>query len=168
MFCASRARYSAEPGAGPPAGAAPAAPVLPELLSACTQLKMLVTSRAVLRVQGEYEFLVPPLSIPDLHHLPTPEDLMQFGAVALFMQRAQALQHDFRLTEENASVIAAICARLDGLPLAIELAAARVRLLPPAALLAAMPIASASCASVRPRSFAAATAAPNTPQAPVG
>jgi predicted ATPase/DNA-binding CsgD family transcriptional regulator len=112
-----------------------AAPLLPELLSACPQLKMLVTSRAVLRVQGEYEFLVPPLPVPDLHHLPTPEVLMQYGAVALFMQRAQALQRDFRVTEENAGIIAAICARLDGLPLAIELAAAHSKLLPPRVLL---------------------------------
>jgi predicted ATPase/DNA-binding CsgD family transcriptional regulator len=112
-----------------------AAPLLPELLSACPQLKMLVTSRAVLRVQGEYEFLVPPLSVPDLHHLPTPEALMQYGAVALFMQRAQALQRNFRLTEENAGIIAAICVRLEGLPLAIELAAAHSKLLSPSMLL---------------------------------
>jgi len=112
-----------------------AAPLLPELLSACPELKILVTSRAVLRVQGEYELLVPPLPVPDLHHLPTPEAIAQYGAVVLFMQRAQALQRDFRVTEENAGVIAAICARLDGLPLAIELAAAHSKLLPPGVML---------------------------------
>ena len=107
----------------------PAAPLLPELLAACPQLKILVTSRAVLRVRGEYELLVPPLPVPDLHHLPTPEAIAQYGAVTLFLQRAQAMQRDFRLTEENARAIATICARLDGLPLAIELAAAQSKLL---------------------------------------
>jgi len=114
----------------------PAAPLLPELLAACPQLKLLVTSRAVLRVRGEYELLVPPLPVPDLHHLPTPEAIAQYGAVALFLQRAQAMQRDFRLTEENARAIAAICARLDGLPLAIELAAAQSKLLSLPVLLA--------------------------------
>ena len=113
-----------------------AAPLLPELLSACPRLKVLVTSRAVLRVQGEYEFPVPPLSIPDLRHLAPPEALIQYGAVALFVQRAQAISHDFRMTEENASAIAEICARLDGLPLAVELAAAHTKLLTPRQLLA--------------------------------
>jgi predicted ATPase/DNA-binding CsgD family transcriptional regulator len=114
----------------------PAAPLLPELLAACPQLKLLVTSRAVLRVRGEYELLVPPLPVPDLHHLPTPEAIAQYGAVTLFLQRAQAMQRDFRLTEENARAIAAICARLDGLPLAIELAAAHSKLLSLPVLLA--------------------------------
>jgi len=114
----------------------PAAPLLPELLAACPQLKILVTSRAVLRVRGEYELLVPPLPVPDLHHLPTPEAIAQYGAVTLFLQRAQAMQRDFRLTEENARAIAAICARLDGLPLAIELAAAHSKLLSLPVLLA--------------------------------
>jgi len=114
----------------------PAAPLLPELLAACPQLKILVTSRAVLRVRGEYELLVPPLPVPDLHHLPAPEAIAQYGAVALFLQRAQAMQRDFRLTEENARAIAAICARLDGLPLAIELAAAHSKLLSLPVLLA--------------------------------
>lgn len=112
-----------------------AAPLLPELLSNCPQLKILVTSRAVLRVQGEYELLVPQLPVPDLQQLLKPESIMQYGAVALFVQRAQAIQHDFRVTEENAHDIAAICARLDGLPLAIELAAAHIKLLPPRLLL---------------------------------
>src|SRR5205807_9081296 len=113
-----------------------AAPLLPELLSACPELKILVTSRAVLRVQGEYELLVPPLPVPDLHHLPTPEAIAQYGAVTLFMQRVQAIKPDFQLTEDNARVIVEICACLDGLPLALELAAARIKLLPPQALLA--------------------------------
>ncbi len=112
------------------------APLLPELLSACPQLKLLVTSRAVLRVQGEYELPVPPLPIPDLHHLPMPEAMLQYGAIALFVQRSQAMVPDFRVTEDNAGVIAAICARLDGLPLALELAAAYSKLLPPRVLLA--------------------------------
>ncbi len=112
-----------------------AAPLLSELLSACPRLKILVTSRAVLRLQGEFEFPVLPLSVPDLHHLPSPEALVQYGAVALFVQRAQAISRDFRVTEENASAVAGICARLDGLPLAIELAAAHTKLLPPHQLL---------------------------------
>jgi predicted ATPase/DNA-binding CsgD family transcriptional regulator len=110
--------------------------LLAALLSACPRLKMLVTSRAVLRMQGEFEFPVLPLPVPDLHHLPAPEALAQYGAVALFVQRAQAISREFRLTAENAAAIAGICARLDGLPLAIELAAARTRLLSPQQLLA--------------------------------
>jgi predicted ATPase/DNA-binding CsgD family transcriptional regulator len=113
-----------------------AAPLLPDLLSTCPGLKLLVTSRAVLRMQGEYELPVPPLAVPDLQHLPAPEALLQYGAVALFVQRAQAIKPDFRLTEENSDFIAAICARLDGLPLALELAAGYIKLLSPRALLA--------------------------------
>ncbi len=112
------------------------APLLVELLSACPQLKVLVTSRALLRVHGEHEFPVPPLALPDPKHLSDVENLSHYAAVALFVQRAQALKPDFDLTGENASTIAAICTRLDGLPLAIELAAARIKLLPPLALLA--------------------------------
>src|SRR6266516_1423705 len=113
-----------------------AAPLLPELLSACPKLKILLTSRASLRVQGEHELLVPSLPVPDLHHLPPLEAMGQYGAVALCIQRAQAMVPDFQVTEDNAGVIAAICARLDGLPLAIELAAAHSKLLSPRALLA--------------------------------
>ena len=112
------------------------APRLPDLLSACPQLKMLVTSRALLRVQGEHEFPVSPLALPDPTQLPDVKSLSYYAAVALFVQRAQALKPDFELTEENTSPVAAICMRLDGLPLAIELAAARIKLLPPLALLA--------------------------------
>jgi predicted ATPase len=96
---------------------------------------MLVTSRATFRIQGEYEFLVSPLAVPDLKQLPPNEELAQIATVSLFLQRAQAIQSYFQLTSANAGTIAAICARLEGLPLAIELAAARIKLLPPQALL---------------------------------
>jgi predicted ATPase/DNA-binding CsgD family transcriptional regulator len=112
------------------------APLLVELLRASPELKLLVTSRARLRVSGEYEFPVHPLAVPDRHHLPESEDLMQYAAVALFVQRTQAIKPDFQLTAGNALTIAEICLRLDGLPLAIELAAARIKLLSPQALLA--------------------------------
>src|SRR5947209_4015778 len=112
-----------------------AAPRLVDLLAFCPALHLLVTSRAALRVQGEYEFAVPPLAMPDLSHLPTSHDLAQVATVNLFLQRAQAIQPGFQLTKANARIIAQICARLDGLPLAIELAAARIKLLPPKALL---------------------------------
>ncbi len=112
-----------------------ASPLLVELLEACTALKLLVTSRAVLHVSGEHEFLVPPLALPDLKQLPESEFLSQYAAVAFFLQRAQAIKPDFQLTQANARAIAEMCARLDGLPLAIELAAARIKLLPPQALL---------------------------------
>jgi predicted ATPase len=112
------------------------APVLVELLLACPGLKILVTSRAVLHIQGEHEFLVPPLAVPDLKQLPEIEVIMQYAAAALFIQRAQAMKTDFEMSKVNAHAIAEICVRLDGLPLAIELAAARIKLLPPQALLA--------------------------------
>jgi NB-ARC domain len=113
-----------------------AAPVLTELLETCPALKLLVTSREVLRLRGEQELSVPPLALPDLICLPPSESLSQYAAVALFIQRAQAVKPDFHLTDANASSIAAICARLDGLPLALELAAARLKHLPVQALLA--------------------------------
>ncbi|TMD62504.1 MAG: tetratricopeptide repeat protein, partial [Chloroflexi bacterium] len=112
-----------------------AAPGLADLLSGCPQLKILVTSRAVLHLHGEHEFSVPPLALPDLIHLPEREALSQYAAVALFLQCAQAARPNFQLTPANTRVIAEICVRLDGLPLAIELAAARIKLLPPQALL---------------------------------
>ena len=114
----------------------PAASQLIELLAACPSLKLLVTSRAVLHVQGEQEFPVPPLTLPNLKHPPQPEVLADYTAVALFLQRAQAVIPTFQLTAANAHTIAEICVHLDGLPLAIELAAARIKLLPPQALLA--------------------------------
>jgi predicted ATPase len=107
-----------------------------ELLAAAPRLKMLVTSRTLLRLQGEHHFPVPPLDLPDLKRLPPTEALPQYAAVALFIQRAMTARPEFALTNVNAPVVAEICARLDGLPLAIELAAARIRLLPPEALLA--------------------------------
>jgi len=113
-----------------------AAPRLSDLLAACPNLHLLVTSRAPLRLQGEREFAVSPLPLPDLKHLPASDDLAQYAACTLFVQRAQTFKSDFHLTEANARTIAEICIRLDGLPLAIELAAARTRLLSPQALLA--------------------------------
>lgn len=107
----------------------PAAPLLSTLLASCPRLKVLVTSRALLHLQGEYEFQVAPLDLPDLKHLSTCEDLLHYSAIALFVKRAQEINLDFRLTEENADVVAEICMRLNGLPLAIELAAARLKLL---------------------------------------
>ena len=113
-----------------------AAPLLIELLQACPELKMLVTSRLRLRVSGEYIFPVQPLAVPDPKHLPEDERLLEYAAVALFVQRTQAIKPDFQLTADNARTIAEICQHLDGLPLALELAAARIRLLSPQVLLA--------------------------------
>ena len=111
-----------------------AALAVAELLQACPGLKILVTSREVLHLSSEFEFAVPPLALPALTPLPNPAALAQYAAVALFLQRAQAVQPDFALTTENAPAVAEICVRLDGLPLAIELAAARLKLLSPQAL----------------------------------
>ncbi len=113
-----------------------AAPKLSELLIECPHLKILVTSRAVLYIRSEHEFPVPPLALPDLAQLPESETLSRVAAVALFLQRAWATEPDLQLTLANARAIAEICVQLDGLPLAIELAAARSKLLPPQALLA--------------------------------
>jgi predicted ATPase/transcriptional regulator with XRE-family HTH domain len=110
-----------------------AAPDVAALVSACSQLKVLVTSRASLRVRGEHLFPVPPLTFPTDPHTATPDDMEQYPALALFAQRAHAVKPDLVLP---VPLVAAICQRVDGLPLAIELAAARVTLLPPAALLA--------------------------------
>ncbi len=115
----------------------PATPQLTDLLTACPHLTMLVTSRAVLHVQGEHLFPVPPLAVPDLTQLPpTAETLPSYAAVALFLQRAQAREPTFQITSTNARPVASVCIRLEGLPLAIELAAARITLFPPQALLA--------------------------------
>jgi predicted ATPase/class 3 adenylate cyclase len=107
-----------------------------DLLAACPLLKVLVTSRAALHVSGEQEFAVSPLAVPDSKHLPNLVTLSQYEAVALFIQRAQAVKLEFQVTNANAPAVAEICIRLDGLPLAIELAAARIKVLPPQALLA--------------------------------
>jgi predicted ATPase/DNA-binding CsgD family transcriptional regulator len=112
-----------------------AAPNLVALLSSCPRLKLLVTSREVLHVRGERVFAVPPLALPDPQHLPDGAILARYGAVALFLERAREVDPLFQLTAETAPIIAAICLRLDGLPLALELAAARLRLLPISALL---------------------------------
>jgi len=111
-----------------------AAPLVGELLRAAPELRALVTSRAALRVSGEREFPVPPLGVPDLAHLPEPQQLDQFEAVVLFRERARAAQPDFSITADNARAVAEIAVRLDGLPLALELAAARTKLLPPQAI----------------------------------
>ena len=113
-----------------------AAPLLVELIESTAALTLLVTSRAVLRVSGEQCIPVPPLPVPDVARLPPLEALARSPAVALFVRQAAARQPAFALTAENAAAIAAICARLDGLPLAIELAAARIRILSPAQMLA--------------------------------
>ncbi|MGC1785951.1 MAG: protein kinase [Terriglobales bacterium] len=113
-----------------------AAPVITQLLTTGSKLKVAVTSQAPLHVYGEHEFPVPPLALPDLKLIPPLEVLSRLPAVALFVERAQAVKREFVLTKENAPAVAAICARLDGLPLGIELAAARIKLLSPAAMLA--------------------------------
>ncbi|HTP11661.1 MAG TPA: BTAD domain-containing putative transcriptional regulator, partial [Anaerolineae bacterium] len=112
-----------------------AAPPVTDLLSASAELHVLITSREVLHVYGEQEFAVPPLPLPDLDQLPPPQELLNFAAIALFVERARAVQSDFALTPENAAAVAEICTRLDGLPLAIELAAARSQLFAPEAML---------------------------------
>jgi predicted ATPase/class 3 adenylate cyclase/DNA-binding CsgD family transcriptional regulator len=137
-----------------------AAPRIAELLAAAPQLKVLVTSRVVLKVRGEQEFAVPPLNLPPKNQEPrtknqerqlasqdavlgsgfsvlsSVEQVTQYAAVALFIARAQAVKPDFAITNQNAPAVAEICVRLDGLPLAIELAAARLKLFTPEALLA--------------------------------
>jgi predicted ATPase len=113
-----------------------AAPLVAGLLEACAWLRVLVTSRAVLHVYGEHEYPVLPLPLPKPRQMGLPEALSWNPAVTLFVERAAAVQAEFVLTEENATVVAQICCRLDGLPLAIELAAARLKMLPPPAVLA--------------------------------
>ncbi len=113
-----------------------AAPLVADLLSACARLTVLATSRAPLRLRGEREFPVPPLALPDPAHLPAPDAVAAYPAVALFRERARAVRPDFALTAENTPTVVAICARLDGLPLALELAATRLKSLSPGALLA--------------------------------
>ena len=114
----------------------PAGASVSELLAGAPNLVVLVTSRSVLHLYGEREYPVPPLRLPDPSHLPDTTVLGQYEAVALFVERAMAVRPDFRVTNENAPAVAEICVRLDGLPLAIELAAARIRTLSPQAMLA--------------------------------
>jgi predicted ATPase/transcriptional regulator with XRE-family HTH domain len=112
-----------------------AAPVLANVLSACPRLAMLVTSRGIVHVRGERALPLAPLSVPTVTASLPLEELAAASAVALFIERAQAVRPEFQLTVDNADDVAAICRRLDGLPLAIELAAARMRVLSPRALL---------------------------------
>jgi len=111
------------------------APLVGELLSACPKLKVLATSRSVLKVYGEQEYPVSPLELPRPGGLLPIDRLSQYEAVRLFIERAKAAKPDFSVTDENAPAVAEICMRLDGLPLAIELAAARKKLLTPSAML---------------------------------
>jgi len=107
-----------------------AAPRVAHLLATCPRLKTLVTSRAVLRLSGEHDFPVAALALPRETGVEPAEQLAQYAAVRLFVERARATRPDFNINPQNASVIASICSRVDGLPLAIELAAARVRHVP--------------------------------------
>jgi predicted ATPase/DNA-binding CsgD family transcriptional regulator len=113
-----------------------AAPDIGDLLARCPGVKALVTSRAALHLRWEHELAVPPLEVPDLRQLPDPDELTRVPAVALFVERARAVRRDFALDTAGAQAVAEVCVRLDGLPLAIGLAAARAKVLPPAALLA--------------------------------
>ena len=108
------------------------------LLEGCPWLRVLITSRESLHVRGEHPFAVPPLPLPDLAKSLDPESLAHNPAVALFVERAQAASLDFELTQENAHSVLAVCVELDGMPLAIELAAARANLLSPAQILEAL------------------------------
>jgi predicted ATPase len=113
----------------------PAATDIAELLSGTHQLKVLVTSRAPLRIHGEHEYPVDPLTLPSVDPAPPPDEIRKSAAVRLFVERARAITPDFVLSDQDAPAVAAICHRLDGLPLAIELAAARIRVLSPQAIL---------------------------------
>lgn len=115
-----------------------AKPLLMDLLAGAPRLKLLVTSRTLLRVYGEHEFPVPVMSLPGSPALSSPERLGEFEAVRLFVERARAARPTFALTEQNGPIVAEICARLDGLPLAIELAASRIKVLTPQAMLGRM------------------------------
>lgn len=129
----------------------PAAEIVADLLAAGAGVKMLATSRITLKVRGEHEYPVPPLALPDPRHLPPLDALAEYPAIQLFIQRATASKPGFALTPANAPAVAQICAMLDGLPLAIELAAARTKLLPPPALLQKMAPAKSGGISARLR-----------------
>ena len=113
-----------------------AGPLVSDLLRGAAGLKVVVTSREALRISGEKVLAVPPLGLPSMHPVPPPGQLVQYEAVRLFIDRAVSVKSDFEVTNENAPAVAEICHRLDGLPLAIELAASRIRLFAPGALLA--------------------------------
>lgn len=112
-----------------------AAPLVAVLLASCPRMSVLVTSRARLRVRCEWEYPVPPLALPEHSRAISVAELSQYAAIALFIQQARVAKPDFAITHENAAAVAEICHRLDGLPLAIELAAARIRFFSPQALL---------------------------------
>ncbi len=112
-----------------------AAPVVGELLAACPQLVVLATSRVRLALRWERTFAVNPLEVPESGQVSSPESLSQYESVRLFIDRAVAVRPEFTVNNRNAPAVAAICVRLEGLPLAIELAAARIALLPPEAML---------------------------------
>jgi predicted ATPase/DNA-binding CsgD family transcriptional regulator/Tfp pilus assembly protein PilF len=135
-----------------------AAPLVADLLAACPRLTTVVTSRVALRVRWEHELPVPPLRLPDSHDLLPATELAQVPAIRLFVERGRAVNPSFALTDENASAVASVCAHLDGLPLAIELAAARVRLLAPAAMLRQLE--RTGEAGVQPRALALLTDGP--------
>jgi predicted ATPase len=101
------------------------------LLRSCPRLSVLATSREALGVEGEIQFAVPPLSLPDLRHLQKVEDLSRYEAAGLFVEKVAAARPDFALTGDNFMAVTQICSRLDGIPLALELAAARARVLSP-------------------------------------
>ncbi len=111
------------------------APVVSDLLASAPQLKVITSSRIALKLQGEHEYPVPPLDLPNMANGLTIDSLGENESASLFVERARAVQPGFTLEVENASAVADICCRLDGLPLALELAAARVKLLPPKAIL---------------------------------
>ena len=113
-----------------------AAAEVASLLASCPELRVLVTSREALGVRGERRFPVPPLAVTDLSRLAAAEEVAEAEAAQLFVERAREVSPDFEITRQNAAAVAAICRRLDGLPLAIELAAALVRALPPREILA--------------------------------
>lgn len=102
-----------------------------ELSDSCPGLKFIVTSRKALRIPGEHEYAVLPLEVPQLKNLPSIGELSENPAIALFLERTRAIKSDFEISNENARDIAEICVKLDGLPLALELAAARIRILAP-------------------------------------
>jgi predicted ATPase/DNA-binding XRE family transcriptional regulator len=112
----------------------PAAPLVSELLQAAPEVQALITSRARLWLRGEHEYSVSPLPIPHPDAAMAADELADWAAIELFVERAREADSDFRLTVENAAHVTAICQRLDGLPLAIELAAARIKLLTPATI----------------------------------
>jgi predicted ATPase/class 3 adenylate cyclase len=113
-----------------------AAGMVSELAKAGPHIKIVPTSRTNLNVYGEHEYSVPPLALPDVKQLPPLDKLTHYEAIELFIERARAVKAEFNMSADDAPAVAEICVRLDGLPLAIELAAARVRVLPPQALLA--------------------------------